>query len=520
MPMRSSTYALATLLACACPLPAQLVGGYTINPTLPASPTNYTSLTAAVTDLNAVGVAGPVFLDVYDDAGPYTESFPFATSNVTWTPSTAGLMFGQWAGVSGTNRVTFRAPPGEAPVIDASANGFGVYWNGADYVTLQGFEIRNAPFDGITLYSEASVGQVIDAVIDRCRIHHCGASGVCIYGNSANPVNTVVQNCFLYHLQMTNAGGFSTTARFGYVTTRRAQGTRILNNTFYLDTGAGGSFCAIGSNTSGATEVTYAEVTNNAFLKVAAAGRPLFRYQSTSTAIAPLPPLQDSNCFWDTTASPFALYGTSAGTTANTLADWQLATALDGGSLYMDPLLIDPANGDLHIGPGSPCFFGATVATTLTEDIDRQDRTGFMDIGADRFSAASIASVGTGCAGSGTAPVLYAREWPFLGNLDFTVLTRDAAPVGTFQLGFISFGVGPVPFPLGAGCSAYLDLATVTTLPGLTTVGPAGTSSRTLALPDNPVLVGVNVALQELVVDTGAPLGFTVTNALDIVVAY
>src|SRR5689334_7737246 len=110
-------------------------------------------------------------------------------------------MFGQWTGVSSTNRVTFRAGPGESPVIDATANGFGVWWNGADFVTLQGFEIRNAPFDAISLYTEGTQTPVLDAIITGCRIHHCGASGVCIYGNVPSPTNTLVENCFFWHLQ-------------------------------------------------------------------------------------------------------------------------------------------------------------------------------------------------------------------------------------------------------------------------------------------------------------------------------
>ena len=56
----------ATLLLVA-PLPAQLAGVYTVNPLLPATAANFTSLTAAVNALNTYGVAGPVFIDVYID---------------------------------------------------------------------------------------------------------------------------------------------------------------------------------------------------------------------------------------------------------------------------------------------------------------------------------------------------------------------------------------------------------------------------------------------------------------------
>src|SRR5262245_57300926 len=107
-------------------LPAQLAGGYTINPARPASATNFTTLASAVAALVANGVAGPVFFDVYDDAGPYKET---ATFSAVITPTTAGLVLGTWNGASSTNRVTFRAAPGESPVIDAAPNGMGVFWN-------------------------------------------------------------------------------------------------------------------------------------------------------------------------------------------------------------------------------------------------------------------------------------------------------------------------------------------------------------------------------------------------------
>src|SRR5258706_13711023 len=84
---------VASLLLVA-PLSAQLAGVYTVNPLLPATATNFPSLTAAVNALNTSGVVGPVFIDVYDDAGPFTEAFPFTTTSGPFPPQTAGLMFG------------------------------------------------------------------------------------------------------------------------------------------------------------------------------------------------------------------------------------------------------------------------------------------------------------------------------------------------------------------------------------------------------------------------------------------
>lgn len=500
------------ILALAASSPAQMAGVYTINPTWPASSSNFTSLQGAVSALASGGVAGPCWFDVYDDAGPYVEVFPFTTASVVYAPSNAGLMFAQWTGVSATNRVTFRAAAGESPVIDATGLGMGVYWNGADYVTLEGFEVKGAAFDAISLYSEASVGQVFDAEITGCRIHDCGGAGVCIYGNTPNPTNTLVQNCFLWHLQTTNAGGFNTTARFGYISTRRAAGSRVIDNTFYIDTTAGTSFCAIGSYTSSAAEVTFAEVRNNVFVKVAGAGKPLFRFQTVSGATNPVPLAQDANCYWDLTSSPLALYGVSAGSTANLLLDWQTATGLDPTSIAQDPMLLDPANGDLHLGASSPCIVVLATGTGPTVDIDGQPRLP-IGIGADQFSSATMSSVGTGCVGSNGTPVLYSRQWPFLGNANFAVLA-NGGPIGAFNFMFLSLGVSATPIAIGAGCTVYLRPSSLVQFGGPATAGPDGSIGRIIPLPNNAALVGLNLGIQEMFVDGSASLGLTLTNAL------
>jgi hypothetical protein len=57
-------------------------------------------------------------------------------------------------------------------------------------------------------------------------------------------------------------------------------------------------------------------------------------------------------------------------------------------------------------------------------------------------------------------------------------------------------------------------------MPGFRTAGPAGTAGQLIPLPNNPGLVGVAIGLQDGVLDQGAPLGFTVTNALAITLGF
>ena len=46
---------------------------------------------------------------------------------------------------------------------------------------------------------------------------------------------------------------------------------------------------------------------------------------------------------------------------------------------------------------------------------------------------------------------------------------------------------------------------------------PGGTTSFTYSLPINPGLAGFNIAYQAIALDAGAALGFTSSNAVDVV---
>jgi hypothetical protein len=505
-------------LALAAALPAQLAGTYTINPTLPTTPTNFASLLDATNALAAQGVVAPVTMLIYDDAGPYTETAPFVTANVQWAPSNAVLTMTSWTGTSSANRVTFRPAPGERPVFDATGRAMGVFWGGADYVTLQGIEIRNATFDAITLYSEATHGVATDAIIDGCTLHDCGGTGVTCYGNSSFPLNTVIQNNTFWRLQLTNAGGFNTTGRFGYICTRRSTNTRIVHNTFVADAGAASFFCILGSNCSGTAEQPFAEISNNVFVKAAGTSGAVFRLQTVAGTTIPFPPICDSNLFFDTSGGSFALYGAGGATIAPTLVDWQLNALRDLASVQGDPLFRNAAARDHHLTALSPAIGASTVAAGVGTDLDGQPRLVALDIGADEFSSALATTVGTGCAGSAAlTPALAANE-PFLGNAEFALFTSQMQP-GALNVLFGSIGLGAAPVPIGGGCSAYLELGTLTSV-GASLASPAGTSSVVFPLPANPVFVGFNIGYQALVLDAGAPLGFTLSNAIDAIFAF
>lgn len=67
----------AVLALTASSMSAQLTGFYTINQNAPASATNYTSISSFATDLNNLGVGGPVTASVVAGSGPYVQQVQF-----------------------------------------------------------------------------------------------------------------------------------------------------------------------------------------------------------------------------------------------------------------------------------------------------------------------------------------------------------------------------------------------------------------------------------------------------------
>lgn len=373
---------VSLLVVTSCLLAQPMAGSYTVIPAAPTAGTNFQTLADAVNALATNGVGGPVTIEIDGSLGAFTTPMPFTTSNGSFTPSNAVLVLGQWNGTSSVNRVTFRSFPGQRVQFDATGLGCGVFWNGADHVTLEGIEIFGATYDAVCLYSEAQHGQPIDPIIDACILRDCGSAGVTIYGNSSRPQNTIVSNCVMWNLQTNNSGPFATLARFGYVSGRRHDNSRIVHNTFYVTTGSGSSFAVLGDTPSGGTGSHYAEISNNIIVRVAQPSAPIFDLPLNGGASG-LPALMDSNCYWDPSGTNFAI-GTFAASDFNA---WQAGSGVDLNSFSADPLFVDAANFDLHLDPTSPCVDASTVVTPLMTDFEGDPRQGLFDIGADEAAA-------------------------------------------------------------------------------------------------------------------------------------
>ncbi len=98
---------------------APLNGTYTVG-----SGGAYTTLTAAVAALNAVGASGPVTFSLTDALYDGTETFP--------------ITINAWSGASSTNTLTIKPASGVTATITGSSSSAILKLNGADYVTVDG----------------------------------------------------------------------------------------------------------------------------------------------------------------------------------------------------------------------------------------------------------------------------------------------------------------------------------------------------------------------------------------------
>ena len=94
---------------------------------------------------------------------------------------------------------------------------------------------------------------------------------------------------------------------------------------------------------------------------------------------------------------------------------------------------------------------------------------------------------------------------------------------GSATLIFWSTGLSPAPIPLGGGCNLYLEFQTMLLViaQGASPFGPSfmgsmGTVNFPIPIPNIPVLANTHVVLQAAILDPALTLGFTTTNALDL----
>ena len=119
-----------------------------------------------------------------------------------------------------------------------------------------------------------------------------------------------------------------------------------------------------------------------------------------------------------------------------------------------------------------------------------------------------MTSTGTGCAGTGAAPLaITANGNPTIPNPTFA-LAMSGGPAGPLNAFSFSLDLSPVPLPLGGGCLIYINPFTLL-------AGVSGDVNRVLQLPIGNVtsLLGAKLSVQGVVLDAVAVLPVT-SNAL------
>jgi hypothetical protein len=142
------------------------------------------------------------------------------------------------------------------------------------------------------------------------------------------------------------------------------------------------------------------------------------------------------------------------------------------------------------------------------------------------FSSPNVPQVnpyGQGCAGSNGIPTLGSTQLPSLGNPNFTL---DIAQGASSSSAFLFAALAPANPPVVVGgCSILLDVTSLTQLIsiGFSPFGPvptgaAGTAVFPLPVPPGVQYLGATLYFQGAVTDLTTTNGFTLTNAVEVVI--
>jgi hypothetical protein len=399
----------------------------------------------AKTALDANGVQGPVTFLLYDSlTGPAGSSDFNATQ--TWRPlvnaagswgGAACFVLDEWTGVSATNNVTIKTAPGQPRIVlDGTAGGtlttpigIGVFYQGADHVIFEDMELKNFGFDAFCLYGETQMQTAPKSavatgnIIRRCYAHNNKGCGVMVYGNSARPSLTTIENNVFSNNMLGSVDFFNGFGRFGHITGRRNDTTTVRHNTIYQDvqmtsftavgTASALALCMVGNNSN--TGTAFSVVSGNISMitdqLAAAGGAPAItvtggHYNWGSPALNNNPLSSNRNLFFDNSNSGIGAgrFAVRQGVNVLSLAAYVTLTGQEANSLTGNPLFTLATAGDFSIPPSSPAV-DAGLLSGVTSDHLGNARTGAAaDCGAYEappvgLTAAFRADLGPGICG-------------------------------------------------------------------------------------------------------------------------
>jgi hypothetical protein len=131
---------------------------------------------------------------------------------------------------------------------------------------------------------------------------------------------------------------------------------------------------------------------------------------------------------------------------------------------------------------------------------------------------AQVTTFGLGCGGgsTGQGPLAMNVTVPRLGR--FVTFTILGVPAGSGPATLYASLPPAQPLALGSGCIVYLDFAS---LAPVTTIAHSGSIAEfTTWLPDLPVLAGIKLRFQAIMVYAAAPLGFALTRGVETVFGF
>ncbi len=434
-----------TAAACTAVAHAQLSGTYTCANGNPGNAFDYGDIGDFFDDLEAVGISGPVVMDVYDDGGPFDAlnkpSYALGRDNLG-SPMTV-------PGLSATNTLTIRAALGEFPQITGASTlqhiygGFGssapLSFHNISFTTLEGLTIGPGPSwgnSGLLWSTDAYGGGAQFIRISRCRIFGHRTQGLSIHSPDPNMHNVIIENNWIYGVN-----------HYGIYNNNPGLEWIVRHNTIVAHVGR--CIQHIGQNAWGTFE-------NNIVCQL--------NGMDAAIATTALPQSVDGNIFHLTPPAWVSSYH-------ETWAQWQ-ASGRDLNGLNADPLLMNTTPGfeDLRLQPGSPARDFVTLGSVAVDIFGNPRPMGFRyDAGAHEFPEPSMR------VDSGAAPVANAGAAQ-VGDVLVHGGTRDFTIRNTHAADLLLSGNPPVILTPGANLAA----ASVQSQPGLTSIPFNGSTTFTI----------------------------------------
>ena len=375
---------------------------------------DYSSFTAAVSDLNSYGVDGSVTFNVYDDGGHYNEQ----------------VTIGAITGASASNYIRFKpATSGESPVIDGQdTRSYGIYLNGGSYIEFWGIQVEDTINEGVYINGDAADNNTIK----QCTLINVGSQTNAVRINAGDD-NVIQGNAIksedyeAYCITLQNSansneihhndlyGDGMSSLQIGIEINSSSDSNEISDNTIYdLHTGIFlNSYvtytidntiisnnmiygCYVGiieigtsTGSSNNTLTYYNSILSTRGFQGIYCSSPNIRNnifscsgdQASSDSAISLTNCSSVTADYNDLWAPYGYIGYWNGTPYSTLATWRTASGGDANSISSSPHYTSTT--DLHLFSSSQCINAGVAISGYIYDFDGETRGSPPDIGAD-----------------------------------------------------------------------------------------------------------------------------------------